>query len=369
MRRREFLLSLSAVVPGAALVAWPHHSQGAEPAASSIWRVFEIVTTVEVAVPSGPTQVWLPLPLSVTSDYQRPLGTHWDAPGSTRAELAAPPGYDVRLLHVQWRDAAAVAPVTLTCRVATRDRRASLGTTPRAGLAGGESPQTLERYMRPTALLPTDGIVRTTARRICAGHQGEIAQARALYEWVVENTTRDPKTPGCGMGDVAAMLRSGYLGGKCADINALFVALARASGIPARDAYGVRVADSRRGYQCLGKSGDISNAQHCRAEFYAAGYGWIPVDPADVRKVMLEEQAGGLALTDPKVQGARQALFGSWEMNWVAYNHGHDVALPGSANAAIPFLMYPNGETSGERINSLDPAGFRYSIHSRELNS
>jgi transglutaminase-like putative cysteine protease len=156
------------------------------------------------------------------------------------------------------------------------------------------------------------------------------------------------------------MLRSGYLGGKCADINALFVALARSVGIPARDAYGVRVADSRLGYKSLGRSGDVSKAQHCRAEFYARDYGWIPVDPADVRKVMLEEAPGGLPVGDPKVQAARHALFGSWEMNWVAYNHGHDVALPGSAKTPIAFFMYPNAETGGERINSLDPATFRY---------
>jgi transglutaminase-like putative cysteine protease len=217
--------------------------------------------------------------------------------------------------------------------------------------------------------LPTDGIVRATALRVCEGRSGEIDKARAIYEWVVENTTRDPEIPGCGMGDVASMLRSGYLGGKCADINALFVALARSVSLPARDAYGVRVADSRLGYKCLGRSGDISKAQHCRAEFYAHDYGWIPVDPADVRKVMLEEVPGGLPMSAPKVQAARRALFGSWEMNWVAYNHGHDVALPGSTKTPIPFLMYPNGETRGERINSLDSATFRYEITSRELQS
>jgi transglutaminase-like putative cysteine protease len=115
--------------------------------------------------------------------------------------------------------------------------------------------------------------------------------------------------------------------------------------------------------------GDVSKAQHCRAEFYARDYGWIPVDPADVRKVMLEEAPGGLPVSDPKVQAARHALFGSWEMNWVAYNHGHDVPLPGSAKTPIAFFMYPNAETGGERINSLDPATFRYEIHSRELES
>jgi transglutaminase-like putative cysteine protease len=366
MRRREFLLNLSTLLPGTALVAWSDRAVAAAGAVPAGWRVFEVVTSVEVADPSGATHVWLPLPLGAASDYQKLLSTSWDTPGSD-AELVVAPGYDVRLLHVHWQDAAAVRPVTLTCRVTTRDRRAALEGASRTARIAIESKETLRRYLRATALLPTDGIVRATARQICAHQHGAIDRARALYEWVVENTTRDPNTPGCGMGDVGSMLRSGHLGGKCADINALFVALARSAGIPARDAYGLRVADSRRGYQCLGKSGDVSKAQHCRAEFYARGHGWIPVDRADVRKVMLEEQPGGLPMTDPKVQAARQALFGSWEMNWVAYNHGHDVALPGSTQPAIPFLMYPNGESGGERINSLDPDRFRYAIRSREL--
>jgi transglutaminase-like putative cysteine protease len=364
MRRREFLLNLSVVVSGASLAAWPDRSPAARNSVSPDWRVFEIVTSVDVAEPEGVTQLWLPLPADVAGDYQRLLSTDWDAPGG-EAKVVVTPGYDVRLLHVRWQDAATVRPVTLTCHVSTRDR--GVGTDRPSSAAAAESEATLKRYLQPTALLPTDGIVRSTARDICVSHSGEIDRAHALYEWVVENTTRDPKTPGCGLGDVGSMLRSGYLGGKCADINALFVALARSQGIPARDAYGVRVAASRHGYQCLGKSGDVSKAQHCRAEFYARGHGWIPVDPADVRKVMLEEQPGGLTMSDARVQAARRALFGSWEMNWIAYNHGHDVVLPGSARAPIPFLMYPNGESSGERLNSLDGTTFRYAIHSREL--
>jgi transglutaminase-like putative cysteine protease len=38
------------------------------------------------------------------------------------------------------------------------------------------------------------------------------------------------------------MLESKDLGGKCADLNALYVGLARAAGLPARDVYGIRVA-------------------------------------------------------------------------------------------------------------------------------
>jgi len=368
MKRRDFL-ARAFCVSAAALTAAAARSRSAwagEAPRGPDWRTFEIITSVDVASPAGRTRLWLPVPLNHSTSYQRALGTEWDAAGASRAELVTIAGYDVVLLCVEWPDPKSVSRVTLINRVATRDRRVELD-SPAAVNESRETSSTLQTYLRPTSLLPTDGIVKETAARITRGCHGELEQARAIFEWVVDSTQRDPKTPGCGMGDVATLLKSGYLGGKCADINALFVALVRAVQIPARDAYGVRVADSRCGFNSLGRSGDISKAQHCRAEFYAQGYGWIPVDPADVRKVVLEEVPGGLPMNDPKVQAARAALFGSWEMNWVAYNHGHDVALPGSG--VIPFLMYPNGETAQGRLDSLDPTTFRYEIRSRELTA
>ncbi|MCK7496921.1 MAG: transglutaminase-like domain-containing protein [Comamonadaceae bacterium] len=65
-----------------------------------------------------------------------------------------------------------------------------------------------------------------------------------MYDWICDNTFRDPKTRGCGVGDIKFMLETKNLSGKCADLNALFVGLARAARIPARDVYGIRVAES-----------------------------------------------------------------------------------------------------------------------------
>jgi len=183
---------------------------------------------------------------------------------------------------------------------------------------------------------------------------------------VVENTERNPKTRGCGVGDIKAMLESRALNGKCADLNALFVGLVRAAGVPARDVYGIRVADSARGYKSLGKAADITRAQHCRAEFYAQGIGWIPVDPADVRKVILEEKPN-LTLTDYVVKEVRTMLWGGWEGNWMGYNYAHDVRLPGSSRAPVPFLMYPQAENAQGRLDALDADNFRYQIISREV--
>src|SRR4029453_17841917 len=200
------------------------------------------------------------------------------------------------------------------------------------------------------------------------GQKTDLDKSRALYEWIVDHTFRDPKVGGCGVGDIRAMLESGNLSGKCADLTALYVGLARSVGIPSRDVYGVRVADSAE-FKSLGKSGDITRAQHCRAESYLTGFGWVAVDPADVRKVVLEER-GGLPLTDPAVQRARAKLFGQWEMNWLAYNYAHDVKLPGSKGGRITFLKYPQAETAeGRRKDSLDRDSFKYTITSRELGA
>lgn len=127
----------------------------------------------------------------------------------------------------------------------------------------------------------------------------------------------------------------------------------------------MRAADSAD-FKWLGKSGDISKAQHCRAEFYTASHGWVPVDPADVRKVVLEER-GGIPLNDPTTQKARAKLFGQWEMNWLAYNYAHDVKLLNSKEDAVGYFMYPQAETGEARKDGMDPDSFKYKITSREV--
>ena len=131
---------------------------------------------------------------------------------------------------------------------------------------------------------------KETAIEITRSARTDRQKAQAIYDWIVENTYRNPKTRGCGLGDIRYMVESKDFGGKCADLNALYVGLARAAGLPARDAYGIRTAPSALGYKSLGTSSEVvTKAQHCRAEVFLNDYGWVPVDPADVRKVMLEE--------------------------------------------------------------------------------
>lgn len=358
MDRRDFL-RLSAMASAAGLL--PGARAFAGNATQAPWRTFEVTTRVEILFPDGVTRVWLPTPLTEDRPFQKALGNAFDAEGG-RTRFENDPRSGVGMIYAEW--AKDVKPVlVMKSRFATRDVATDF-----AGAANPhpESIVTLTRYLAPTRHMPTDGAVKDLAVSIVKGTHGNLEKARAIYEWTVDNTHRDPKTRGCGTGDVKFMVENQAYGGKCADISALFVALARSAGIPARDVYGIRVADSKLGYRSLGKSGDITRAQHCRAEFYSTGHGWIPVDPADVRKVILEEQ-GGKRIDDPMVLAARKRLFGSWEMNWLAYNYGNDVMLPRSVHGPLPFLMYPQSETAEGRLDSLDPEDFSYQITSREI--
>ena len=365
MRRREFLKLGAALTAGAAL---PRTASASGPFAPrpEIWRTFETTIRVEVARPSGTVQVWLPVPSVEEPAWIRPLGNEWKTNAKTAA-LKSEAKYGAQMLHAQWVGGEPMAAVEVVSRFATRDRSIDLE-SPGSDLQLSEAERSL--YLGSTELIPTQGIVKLTADMITAGASSEREKARRIYEWIVTNTFRNPKTRGCGVGDIAAMLKSGDLGGKCADLNALYVGLARASGLPARDVYGIRVAPSRFGYKSLGVGSEIvSKAQHCRAEVFLTGFGWIPVDPADVRKVALEEPPGHLALTDPKVEAARRTLFGAWETNWLAYNFAHDISLPGSSGPRVAFLMYPQGEVEGERLDALDPESFKYVITAKEISA
>jgi transglutaminase-like putative cysteine protease len=362
MNRRDFLRSAGAL---SASLALPHKEWlRAESLDSAGWRSFEVTTHVEVLKPSGLTRIWVPTALISETPFQKTLSNKFSAEGGT-AEVVENKADALGIVAANFP--AGVRPVlTVTSRIETRNYAVDLstpGSQPKANRAE------LEHFLRPTKLIPTDGIVKTTATEITGGAKTDVERARAIYEWIVDNTFRNPKTRGCGVGDIRFMLESRDLGGKCADLNALYVGLARAAGVPARDVYGIRVAKSELGYKSLGASSEkVTKAQHCRAEVYLGGYGWVPVDPADVRKVVLEEPPGNRLLNDDMVKKARTRLFGSWEMNWMAYNFAHDVALPGSSGMPVGFLMYPQAETTDGRLDSLDADNFKYEITTREIS-
>jgi len=230
----------------------------------------------------------------------------------------------------------------------------------------------IEEFLKPSKLIPASGAAKQKSDEITSSLKGDLEKARAIYEWVAKNMSRDNSVIACGSGDAATILSSGKLSGKCADINSVFVSLCRAAGIPARAIYGIRTGAAQKFSPEMGVMGalsgnalEISGAQHCRAEFYLKGHGWIPVDPADVTKVRLGEK---LSNDDSKLAKIREYLFGNWEMCWIGFNYGRDFTLsPRPAQFPINNFGYPYGEVDGNTLNYYSPKDFSYDYRSKEL--
>ena len=327
--------------------------KAAEPPAD--WRTYEISTTVTVKAATGQTRLWLPLPLNQDTLFQRTLGHSWDGNPKMSSMRRLPDG-DLEVFHSEWSDGSE-AHFQIKTLVTTADRHFDI--TKRT--IAPEREDILRRNLQSSQLIPNDGLAHQLGERIVGRIKDPVAQAKAIYDWVVDNTIYDTALPGCGNGNINQQLIRGQYGGRSADINGLFVAICRAIGIPARCVYGLRVGPSRL-FRSLGLNGeDATRAQHVRAEFYVPGFGWIPVDPSDVRRAVAME---GLSDRDSKLQSLRKILFGVWEMNWIAFNVGTDVELPGR-QTRIPFLLLPQLEAEGKLRDGTDPASFAYTIKAR----
>ncbi len=253
------------------------------------------------------------------------------------------------ILYAEWKDPTNNRTLTYSFHV----RRKELV---RKGFPRNESPlnkKEFEIYLMPTSLGPTSGKVKETAENITRDKKTILPKARAIYDWIVDNMYRDPQIKGCGIGEVEKLLES--LGGKCGDIHSVYVALARSIGVPSREIFGIRIPG--------GKEGEMTKAQHCWAEFYLPGYGWVPIDAADVRKIILEKK---LNLGEEKEY--REYYFGAIDESRIAYGMGRDITLqPPQKDGKLNYFMYPYAEADGKALDDLFGFNLGYTITFKEF--
>ncbi len=121
-------------------------------------------------------------------------------------------------------------------------------------------------YLQPSPLVESDASeVKKAAGRLFAPEASELQKAKAAYEYPARVLKYRVQKPA---GAVEA-LRIGS--GDCTEYAALFCALCRAGGLPAR----------RAAVFNLGSKTEITTAQpnHETAEVFLATHGWVPVDP------------------------------------------------------------------------------------------
>jgi transglutaminase-like putative cysteine protease len=149
------------------------------------------------------------------------------------------------------------------------------------------------------------------------------ATARAIYDWVVDNVEYKKVGTGWGNGDTFWACSERY--GNCTDFHALFVALARTEGIPARFEIGFPVPLDRT-------EGDIGG-YHCWVQFYLPERGWVPIDASEAAK-------------HPQ---HREALYGSHPADRIHFTTGRDIVVSqASEEAPLNYFIYPYVEIGGK---------------------
>lgn len=201
----------------------------------------------------------------------------------------------------------------------------------------------MKQYLDLSHIGNSEKRVNELAGDITKGKTTILAKARAVYHRIVENMRRDPNVKGCGLREIDRLLVD--KGGKCADIHSVFTALARAAGVPTREIYGIRLHKE--------KEGDITKFQHCWAEFFLPGYGWVVVDPADVLKFKLEKNP-----TPEELKTKTEYFFGAVDENRVQLSMGdHVILTPAPKTGEMLYFMYPYAEADGKPLNE-DLYGF-----------
>lgn len=137
-------------------------------------------------------------------------------------------------------------------------------------------------YTEENTFWETSSVEIQTLKRKLFDEDLNITQnAKKIYNFIVDNFDYDfealNKDYVKRKGAKQTLIDKGI--GTCMEFTDLFVALARASGIPARELNGVAIGRGDLVELPLSLNLGVKNQLHAWAEFYDPNFGWVPVDP------------------------------------------------------------------------------------------
>jgi transglutaminase-like putative cysteine protease len=209
---------------------------------------FEFEYSARLPALAGDARAWLPIPRS--DRFQSIVIEEISAPGD-RKLLVDNHGNQVLLLSLGPMDGSKWIRARFRVQRIERGAYVDTDTQPQDSL-------TAER------LVPDSPEFRDTAVEVTQGKVGDLARARAIFDYTIESLKYQRYGSGWGRGD--ALRACDAKSGNCTDFHAYFIALARAAGIPARFAIGAAIPSERN-------EGGI-DGYHCWAEFYAESMWW-----------------------------------------------------------------------------------------------
>lgn len=189
--------------------------------------------------------------------------------------------------------------------------------------------------------------IAALAAKTCGSESNIAKQASLLLNTVADyadHYSKDPSKPKCSVGDAGDCMTNA--GGCCTDMHSMFIALARARGIPARLQMGYRLREANEGKE-------VDPGYRCWAEYFVPNYGWIPADIVEA--------------DDPKGLGRTRWFSGLTERRlWL--NEGREFDLAGrAARHRVNTLVIGYAEIDGVEARVL-PDGEKLAQLSRTVH-
>ncbi|MEK7803974.1 MAG: transglutaminase-like domain-containing protein, partial [Deltaproteobacteria bacterium] len=186
-------------------------------------RQGEITFEINIEAPENSTDVKLWLPYPASDKEQTIEDVKIDGNFSNKGVYSQKEEKDLAL-YAEWTKPLKERTLKITFKAKAIER--SKNNFPQKE---SDIPAEIKEYVNGSQFIPIDGKIKEIATGITKGNKGVRKKAEAVYDWVIENTFRDPDIKGCGTGDVERIIAE--KSGKCADISGVFVALARAAGV------------------------------------------------------------------------------------------------------------------------------------------
>jgi len=259
---------------------------------------FEFVYEVSVPAIQKSGRIWIPLARS--DRHQR---VEHETGASMKLKKLDDSRFGNRVLYAKLRPADSGKKIRIRYRVIRQEN------------AGQKDTGDVQRFLKPSRLVPLTAELKRLAIQACAKGQGTEEQGKLLYWHTLKRMRYDKSGQGWGQGD--AVYACDARTGNCTDFHSYFIALARAMQIPARFSIGFTIPADRDEGSIVG--------YHCWAEFYANDR-WIPVDISEADK-------------HPEL---KDYYLGRHPANRFQLTQGRDLVVdPLPKSGPINFLVYP----------------------------
>lgn len=286
-------------------------------------RTFDVVYTAQITdVPPGTDKlcVWVPVPQDTSVQKISKLTFKDPQP-----KIGTEAKYGNRIAHWEIDKPAGTVEVTYSFTCTRNELKTDLTALAQDGKETSAAPAV---FLKDDKLTIVDARIQKMADEISAGKQSTLEKCEAIYKYVLDKMAYDKSGQGWGRGDTRYACDVGK--GNCTDFHALFMSLARASGVPAGFEIGLYLPYEK------GKQ-EPPGGYHCWSYFRVPGKTWVPIDASEADRIP-ERSA---------------YFFGAHTPNRVTLSVGRDLVLvPPQKGEPLNYLLNPYAEADGKPIPS-----------------